>query len=84
MIAVVSSISVFILSSSTFFIMGCVLGWFCHKHKQSMAGGGTSDEAATPKPVPLYETVLQESKSGESKKGFEMDENVAYTQSIRT
>ena len=84
MIAVVSSVSVFILSSSTFFIMGCVFGWFGHKHKQSMAGGGTSDEAAIPKPVPLYEDVLPESKSGQCKKGFEMEENVAYAQSIRT
>ena len=69
--AVVSSIIVFILSSALFFFIGCVCGWFGHKHKQSA-------KTTTSQPAPVYEDLQPTSMSENREITFELKENVAY------
>ena len=74
-IAVTSSLIVFTFSSTLFFIIGCVCGWFGHKHKTK-----GSDKSTHSQPAPLYED-LQPATSlpGDQKKvTFELKENIAY------
>ena len=74
-IAVTSSLVVFIFSSTLFFIIGCVCGWFGHKHKTKGSDMNTNSQ-----PGPLYED-LQPSTSlpgDQEKVAFELKENIAY------
>ena len=76
-IAVASSLVMFILSSTLFFILGCACGWVGHKHKTKWSDKNARSEAAL-----LYEN-LQPSTStsilGEQERAtFELEENVAY------
>ena len=74
--AVVSSIIVFILSSSLFFIIGCVCGWFVHKHKSKGSDKNITSQAA---PFPVYEDLQSTSTpEHQEKAAFELKENVAY------
>ena len=73
--AVISSIIVFIVSSTLFFLIGCASGWFCHKYKTSRSNKSSHSQA-----VPVYED-LQPSTSipGDREKAtFELKENIAY------
>ena len=54
--AVVSSIFVVILSSALFFFIGCISGWFGHKHKQS-ENGNASDKIQEFQAVPVCENL---------------------------
>ena len=69
--AVVSSIIVFILSSALFFFIGCVCGWFGHKHKQSA-------KTNIAQPAPVYEDLQPTSMPENRERTFELKENVAY------
>ena len=77
---VISTIIAYILSSVLIFIIGCVCGWFGHKHKAKGLDESTHSQA-TPWPGPVYED-LQSSTSmpGDpwEKATFELKENVAY------
>ena len=73
--AVISSIIVFIFSSTLFFFIGCASGWFCHKYKTNQSDKSTHSQAA-----PVYED-LQPSTSipgDRDKVTFELKENIAY------
>ena len=69
--AVVSSIIIVILSSVLFFLIGCVCGWFGHKHKQSA-------KANISQPAPVYEDLQPTSMTENIERAFELKENVAY------
>ena len=73
--AVVSSIIVFIFSSTLFFIIGCVCGWVGHKYKTKK-----SDESTGSQAVPLYEDLHPSASTpGDQEKViFELKKNVAY------
>ena len=82
-VAVASSVTVFILSSVLFFIVGYVCGYFGQKHKQSTASKETSDEIVCPQqsqPTPVYEDVLPKSMQDQKREfhDFELKKNVAY------
>ena len=72
---VISTFIAYVSSSVLIFIVGCVCGWFGHKHKAK----GLDESTATPGPV--YED-LQPSTSMQGdpweKATFELKENVAY------
>ena len=70
-----SSLIVFILSSTLFFIIGCVCGWVGHKYKAKKSDKSTHSQA-----VPLYEGLQPPtSMSGDQERvAFELKENVAY------
>ena len=78
--AVASSLLVFILSSVLIFIIGCVCGWFGHKHKAKRLEKDNHSQP-TSAPGPVYED-LQPSMSMQGdpreKTTFELKENVAY------
>ena len=80
--AVASSVTVFILSSVLFFIVGYVCGYFGQKRKQSSACKDTSDEIVCPQqsqPTPVYEDVLPKSTQVHFQiHDFELKKNVAY------
>ena len=74
--AVASSVIVFILSSSLFFIIGCVCGWFGHKHKSKGSDKNITSQAA---PFSVYEDLQSTSTPEDQQKAtFELKENVAY------
>ena len=77
--AVVSSIVVFIFSSTLFFILGCVCGWVGHKYKTKRSDKNTHSHCQA---APLYEDLqpsMPMSVPGEQEKAtFELKENVAY------
>ena len=79
-----SSVTVFILSSVLFFIVGYVCGCFSQKHKQSTACKEISDEIVCPQqsqPKPVYEDVLPKSMQEVQERDFhdfELKKNVAY------
>ena len=89
-IAVASSIVVFIFSSSVFYIIGYLCGcWFGYKgHKPSDSGivsTGTLDEAVPAQQQyqsqpaqPLYEDVIPNITSEDKRREFELEENIAY------
>ena len=64
--AVASSVTVFILSSVFFFVIGYVCGWFCQKRKQSVS--------KTSLVTPVYEDVLTKTVEHD----LELKKNVAY------
>ena len=74
--AVVSLIIVFILSSSLFFI-GCVSGWFGHKHRQLAKINGSDKDIST-QPTPVYKDLQPKSILEDKEGAFELNENVAY------
>ena len=75
-IAVVSSIIVFILSSTLFFLIGCVCDWFDHKRWSKGSDKNTTSQAA---PFPVYEDLQSTSTPEDQEKAtFELKENVAY------
>ena len=69
---VASSITVFILSSTLFFFIGCICGCFIHKYRIKR-----SDKNVRSQPAPLYED-LQPSLAEDKEKTFKLKENVAY------
>ena len=69
---VVSLVFVFVLSSTLFLIIGCVCGWYCHKHKRS--DKNNSQQAAPP----LYEDLRPKFMPECQGKVFVLKENVAY------
>ena len=70
--AVVSSIIMFILSSTLFFL----IGWFDHKHWNKGSDKNTTSQAA---PFPVYEDLQSTSTPEDQEKAaFELKENVAY------
>ena len=72
----VLSVTVFILSSILFFFIGCVCGWFGHKHKTK---GSESDKNITSQAAPVYEDLQPStSKPQDQERAFELKENVAY------
>ena len=78
---VASSVTVFILCSVLFFIIGYVCGYFGQKHKQSSACKETSDEIVRPQQSqPVYEDVLPKSTQEDHFQihDFELKKNVAY------
>ena len=73
---VVSSLIVFILSSTLFFFIGCVCGWFGHKHKTK---GSESDKNITSQAAPVYEDLQPSTFTPQDQeRAFELKENVAY------
>ena len=60
-LTVVSSLIVFILSSTLFFYIGCVCGWFGHKNKTKK-----SDKNITSQAAPVYEVNVHATRSGEN------------------
>jgi hypothetical protein len=70
--AVVSSIIVFIFSSTLFFLIGCACGWVGHKYKTNRSDKSTPSQAA-----PVYED-LQPPVSTAENRTFELNENIAY------
>jgi hypothetical protein len=70
--AVVSSIIVFIFSSTLFFLIGCICGWLGHKYKIKRSDKSTPSQAA-----PVYED-LQPPVSTAENRTFELNENIAY------
>ena len=72
---VVSSVIVFILSSTLFFFIGCFCGWFGHKHKTK-----GSDKNITSQAAPVYEDMQLSTfvPHDQEKAAFELKENVAY------
>ena len=60
-----------ILSSALFFFIGCVCGWFGHKHKQSA-------KTTISQPAPVYEDLQLTSITENQEGAFELNENVAY------
>ena len=74
--AVVCSVIVFILSSSLFFVISCVCGWFGHKHKTKGSDKNITSQAA---PFPVYENLQSTFMPEDQEKAvFELKENVAY------
>ena len=77
-IAVVSSVTVFILSSILFFIIGFVSGRFSKREKSS-SNVHTSEDRTIPTPSPqqsvVYEDIIAPRQHD---KDLEMKENVAY------
>jgi hypothetical protein len=73
--AVVSSIIVFIFSSTLFFLIRCACGWIGHKYKTKRSDKSTPSQAA-----PVYEDLQpQMSMPGDREKvTFELRENIAY------
>ena len=74
-IIVISMVIAYISSLVLIFIVGCVCGWFGHKHKSK----GNTHSQATPGPV--YEDLQPSTfMQGDSwmKATFELKENVAY------
>ena len=67
----VSSIILVILSSVLFFFIGCVSGWFGHKHRQSA-------KTTNSQPAPVYEDLQPTSMPENQEIAFELKENVAY------
>ena len=61
----------FILSSVLFFFIGCVCGWFGHKHRQSA-------KTTISQPAPVYEDLQPTSMPENRERAFELKENVAY------
>ena len=71
---VVSSVIVFILSSTLFFFIGCVCGWVGHKHKTK-----GSDKNITSQAAPVYEDLQPSTFTPQDQeRAFELKENVAY------
>ena len=71
---IVSSVIVFILSSTLFFIIGCVCGWFGHKSKAKK-----SDKDITSQATPVYEDLKPSTfMAQDQEKAFELEENVTY------
>jgi hypothetical protein len=76
---VISTVTVYILSSILIFIIGCACGWVGHKHSTKELDKITIPQGA---PGPLYEE-LQASTSvpagvAQENVTFELKENVAY------
>ena len=71
-IAVGSSVTVSIVCSVLFFIVGFVCGHFCHKQKQSVEAVPPLEE--TPTPSPLYDDIQPRRNEEE----VELKTNVAY------
>ena len=67
----VSSIIVVFLISTLFFFVGCVCGWFGHKHRQSA-------KTTISQPAPVYEDLQPTSMPENREITFELKENVAY------
>ena len=80
--AVASSVTVFILSSVLFFIVGYACGYFGQWHKQSTTSRETSDDIVCPgepQPAPVYEEILAGKPMPEDcERDFELKENIAY------
>ena len=76
-IAAASSLVVFILSLTLFFILGCACGWVGHKHKTKQSDKNARSEAAL-----LYEHLQPSTPTsipGEQERATsELKENVAY------
>ena len=73
---VVSSLIVFVLSSTLFPFIGCVCGWFGHKHKTK---GSESDKNVTSQAAPVYEDLQSSTFTPQDQeRAFELKENVAY------
>ena len=71
-IAVASSVTVFIVASILFFIVGFLCGHYCqNKRKQSSAAGETVPSASGQTQIPYYDDVVLEQE-------VELKENVAY------
>ena len=72
---VVSLVIIFILSSTLFLFIGCVCGWFGHKHKTK-----GSDKSITSQAAPVYEDLQPSSfMPQDQERAFELiKENVAY------
>jgi hypothetical protein len=74
--AVVSSVIVFIFSSTLFFFIGCACGWIGHKYKTNRSDKSTLSQAA-----PVYEDLqppMSMPGDPQEKATFELRENVAY------
>ena len=73
--AIASSVTVFVASSVSFFIIGFLcqhLAHVCCKPKPLSESGSLSEERPT---VPLYDDVIPQQKTQEQ---LELNENVAY------
>ena len=89
-IAVASTIVVFIFSSSVFFIIGylcgCRFGCKCHKPSDSgTISTGNLDEVVPAQQQfqghptqPVYEDVIPNVTSEDERREFELEENIAY------
>ena len=73
---VISLVTVYVLSSVLFCLIGCACGWFGHKHRAKGSDKGTHSQ-----PGPLYgdlqPTSIPEARDQE-RADFELKENVAY------
>jgi hypothetical protein len=73
--AVISSIIVFIFSSTLFFLIGCACGWIGHKYKIKR-----SDKSPPSQAAPVYEDLQPPMSTAQDreKATFELKENIAY------
>ena len=77
-----SSVTVFVVASSLFFIIGFLCGHFCQKkRKQSTAAAETVPPSGGQTQIPYYDDVVLQPREQE----LELKENVAYgTKSVHS
>ena len=73
---IASSFTVFILSSTLFFFIGCVCGWFIHKYQTRRSDKNVNVRS---QPTPPYEDLhLSTPMPDDQDKVYELKENIAY------
>ena len=76
---IISSVILYVLSSTLFCFIGSICGWVGHKHK-AMASKNSNNS----QPIPLYEDVQPSfprsfpGLSEDQEREFKLEENVAY------
>ena len=78
LIAAISSIIAYAVSSIVTFFIGYACGWFGHKHKQSRASKATSDSESVEKNTCHIEQSQQPQTPGPLYEELQLKENVAY------
>ena len=69
---VASSLTVFILSSALFLLIGCVCGWFIHNYQNKRPDKNINSRAA---PIDIQPST---SLAEDQEKAFALEENIAY------